>query len=106
MQAPGRKSLTVLAVIAPFAGFGLGALARATDAGWLLCFAAIAKPAGTLWTNTLRMIVLPLMISYLVLKMVLNVTADMTVATIVARFASREDPAAVLTESGLLAAET
>jgi Na+/H+-dicarboxylate symporter len=43
-----------------------------------------------------------------IFKTVLNVTADMTVATIVARFASREDPAATipLTESGLLAAET
>jgi Na+/H+-dicarboxylate symporter len=67
MQAPTRKSPTVLAVIALFAGFGLGALARETGADWLLSFAAIAKPAGTLWTNTLRMIVLPLMISYLVL---------------------------------------
>ena len=42
-----------------------------------------------------------------IFKTVLNVTADMTVATIVARFASREDPATVqLTESSLLVAET
>lgn len=65
--APARKTLTAFAVIALFAGFGLGALAREGGIGWLLSFASIAKPVGAVWTNTLRMIVLPLMISYLVL---------------------------------------
>src|ERR1019366_802204 len=43
-----------------------------------------------------------------IFKTVLNHTADMTVATIVERFASREDPAVTvqLTESSLLVAET
>jgi Na+/H+-dicarboxylate symporter len=65
--APRRKTLTAFAVIALFAGFGLGALAREGGIAWLLSFAAVAKPVGALWTNALRMIVLPLMISYLVL---------------------------------------
>jgi proton glutamate symport protein len=64
---PKRKTLTAFAVIALLVGFGLGAFARESGASWLLSFAAIARPAGALWTNTLRMIVLPLMISYLVL---------------------------------------
>ncbi len=66
-SAVSRKSITVLAVVALFAGFALGAIARDMDISWLLSFGAVAKPAGTLWTNTLRMVVLPLMISYLVL---------------------------------------
>jgi len=49
------------------AGFALGALARESNIAWLLAFTAVAKPVGTLWTDTLRMIVFPLMISYLVL---------------------------------------
>jgi proton glutamate symport protein len=61
------RRLTVVALAALVAGFALGALARDTGWPWLLAFASVAKPAGTLWTNTLRMIVLPMMISYLVL---------------------------------------
>jgi Na+/H+-dicarboxylate symporters len=66
-EIPKRRTLTAFAVIALFAGFGLGALARESGIAWLLSFATVAKPLGTLWTNALRMIVLPLMISYLVL---------------------------------------
>lgn len=61
------KRVTVAALIALVAGFFLGALARETGTPWLLAISAVARPAGTLWTNTLRMIVLPMMISYLVL---------------------------------------
>lgn len=61
------KSVTVLALIALIAGFGLGAIARETGMPWLLALNVVAKPAGTLWTNTLRMIVLPMMIAYLLL---------------------------------------
>lgn len=57
----------MLALIALVAGFSLGAIARETGAPWLLAIGIVAKPAGTLWTNTLRMIVLPMMISYLML---------------------------------------
>ena len=64
----GRRSrITLPAVIALLAGFALGALAHATEAPLLLAMVAVAKPIGALWTNTLRMIVLPFMISYLVL---------------------------------------
>jgi proton glutamate symport protein len=94
MVVPRRKTLTVFAVIALFAGFALGALARETGTGWLLSFASIAKPVGTLWTNALRMIVLPLMISYLVLAIsalprgrtagVLGVTSVVSFATLLA----------------------
>jgi Na+/H+-dicarboxylate symporter len=59
--------VTVFALIALVAGFSLGAIARETGAPWLLALTVVAKPAGTLWTNTLRMIVLPMMISYLML---------------------------------------
>ncbi len=61
------KRITVLALIALIVGFSLGSLARETGTPWLLAISTVAKPAGTLWTNTLRMIVLPMMISYLVL---------------------------------------
>ncbi|HZK79081.1 MAG TPA: cation:dicarboxylase symporter family transporter [Gemmatimonadaceae bacterium] len=61
------RHVTVLALIALVAGFCLGALARETGSPWLLAIGVVAKPAGTLWTNTLRMIVLPMMISYLIL---------------------------------------
>lgn len=64
-KKPSR--ITAPAVVALVAGFALGALARESNIAWLLAFTAVAKPVGTLWTDTLRMIVFPLMISYLVL---------------------------------------
>lgn len=68
LPSPGRpKRVTVLALVALVAGFTLGAIARETGIQWLLAISVVAKPAGTLWTNTLRMIVLPMMISYLML---------------------------------------
>ena len=47
--------------------FSLGALAHESQAGWLLSLASVFEPAGVLWTNALRMIALPLMVSYLML---------------------------------------
>jgi proton glutamate symport protein len=64
---PRSKRVTVLALVALVAGFTLGAIARETGTSWLLAVSVVAKPLGTLWTNTLRMIVLPMMISYLML---------------------------------------
>lgn len=61
------KRVTVLALAGLVVGFTLGAIARETGTPWLLAVSIVAKPAGTLWTNTLRMIVLPMMISYLLL---------------------------------------
>jgi Na+/H+-dicarboxylate symporter len=63
----GSKRVTVLALIALAAGFTLGVIARETGMPWLLSVSVVAKPLGTLWTNTLRMIVLPMMISYLMI---------------------------------------
>jgi proton glutamate symport protein len=48
-------------------GFGLGALAHESQAGWLLSLASALAPAGVLWTNALRLVAIPLMISCLVL---------------------------------------
>ena len=59
--------VTTPAVVALLAGFALGAIAREFNLSWLLAMTAFTKPIGTLWTDTLRMIVFPLMISYLVL---------------------------------------
>lgn len=60
-------NLAVAAIFALALGLVLGVVARNTQNPVLLGFASIAKPAGLLWTNALRMVVLPLMISYLVL---------------------------------------
>lgn len=49
------------------AGFGAGALAHETQAGWLLALASVFEPVGLLWTNALRMVAVPLMVACLVL---------------------------------------
>jgi proton glutamate symport protein len=49
------------------AGFSLGALAHGSRASWLLALASASEPVGTLWTNALRMVALPLMVSCLLL---------------------------------------
>ena len=59
--------LAVAAIFALALGLILGVFARNTQSPALLGFALVAKPFGLLWTNALRMVVLPLMISYLVL---------------------------------------
>ncbi len=59
--------LAAAAIIALALGLVLGVLARETHSPFLMGLASVAKPVGLLWTNALRMVVLPLMISYLVL---------------------------------------
>src|SRR6266550_6149258 len=59
--------LAAAAIIALALGLVLGVLARETQSPFLMGLASVAKPLGVLWTNALRMVVLPLMISYLVL---------------------------------------
>jgi proton glutamate symport protein len=61
----GRLAIAALAALA--LGLILGAVARETQTALLLGLASVAKPVGLLWTNALRMVVLPLMVSYLVL---------------------------------------
>ena len=88
------KRVTVYALIALIAGFSLGAIAREFEVSWVLALTAVAKPAGTLWTNTLRMIVLPMMISYLILAIsslprgrtagILGATALVSIVTMLA----------------------
>jgi len=59
--------LAAAAISALALGLVLGVIARNTGSPALLGLAIVAKPFGLLWTNALRMVVLPLMISYLVL---------------------------------------
>jgi Na+/H+-dicarboxylate symporter len=70
-EARGRSffagKLAGAAIVALTVGLVLGVVARNTQSPVLLEFASFAKPLGLLWTNALRMVVLPLMISYLVL---------------------------------------
>src|SRR5688500_1801281 len=49
------------------AGFSIGLIAKETQSTMLLSLVDVANPIGTIWTNALRMIVLPLMVSYIVL---------------------------------------
>jgi Na+/H+-dicarboxylate symporter len=49
------------------AGFCLGLIAKETQSTVLLNLADFANPIGEVWTNALRMIVLPLMVSYIIL---------------------------------------
>src|SRR5678815_3934924 len=59
--------LAAAAIVALALGLVLGVLAKNTQSALLLDLAAVAKPVGLLWTNALRMVVVPLMISYLIL---------------------------------------
>lgn len=59
--------IAIAAIIALALGLVLGVVARETQAPWLPGLSSVAKSVGMLWTNALRMVVLPLMISYLVL---------------------------------------
>lgn len=61
------RNVTLPALIAMAAGFSLGLIARQTQSPLLLKFTEVADPLGTVWTNALRMVVLPLMVSYIVL---------------------------------------
>ena len=62
-----QPNVTLPALGAMAAGFLLGVIARETQWTMLLRFADVAKPLGGIWTNALRMIVLPMMVSYIIL---------------------------------------
>jgi proton glutamate symport protein len=67
-QSRTRPAVVTVGSLAGLAaGFALGALAHETKTGWLLALASAFEPAGLLWTNALRMVAVPLMVSCLVL---------------------------------------
>lgn len=61
------RHLAIISLAALALGLVLGAFARDTQTTWLLGLAAGLEPIGHIWTNAIRMIVQPLMISYLVI---------------------------------------
>jgi len=68
IQQPVRqRNVTLPALLAMIAGFLLGLAARQGEAAALMDLAAVAGPVGTLWTNALRMVVLPLMVAHIIL---------------------------------------
>ncbi|HLE57481.1 MAG TPA: cation:dicarboxylase symporter family transporter [Rhodothermia bacterium] len=62
-----QRNVTLPAIGAMAAGFLLGVIAKETQSTSLLNLADVASPIGEVWTNALRMIVLPLMVSYIIL---------------------------------------
>jgi Na+/H+-dicarboxylate symporter len=66
-KRPRHALLTAGSLLGLAAGFGLGALAHESRAGWLLSLASALDPAGILWTNALRLVALPLMVCCIVL---------------------------------------
>ncbi|GAB5537075.1 MAG: dicarboxylate/amino acid:cation symporter [Rubricoccaceae bacterium] len=49
------------------AGLGLGIVAQAGNVGGLIRLSEMLAPLGTLWVNSLRMVVLPLLVSYIII---------------------------------------
>jgi Na+/H+-dicarboxylate symporter len=73
VSAPAaRGASTWPALIALGVGLAGGALLHAIDAPLALRAATIVEPIGTIWTNALRMIVVPLVVANLVMAMVGN----------------------------------
>lgn len=66
-SVPPKRNVTVLALLGMLGGFAIGLLARESGSTLLLQVKEVAEPVGTVWTNALRMIVIPLMVSYIVL---------------------------------------
>jgi Na+/H+-dicarboxylate symporter len=70
----GRKSvgsgLTIASLCGLAAGLLAGIAAHETNNGFLLGAVAVFEPIGTLWTNALRMIVVPLIVSNLIVAVV------------------------------------
>lgn len=62
-----QRNVTLPAIGAMAAGFSLGLIAKETQSTVLLNLVDVANPIGEVWTNALRMIVLPLMVSYIIL---------------------------------------
>lgn len=65
--AERQRNVTLPALAAMAAGFSLGLIAKETQSTVLLNLADVMNPIGGVWTNALRMIVLPLMVSYIIL---------------------------------------
>ncbi|MDP9177916.1 MAG: dicarboxylate/amino acid:cation symporter, partial [Gemmatimonadota bacterium] len=65
--SPRQRNVTLPALVAMAAGFSLGLIARETQAPLLLHLINLANPVGAVWMSALRMVVLPLMVSYIVL---------------------------------------
>ena len=66
-RRPRHALATAGSLLGLAAGFGVGALAHESRAGWLLALASALEPAGVMWTNALRLVAVPLMVSCLVL---------------------------------------
>lgn len=62
IRLPPHFTLTSLIALA--AGAGLGILAHQLESGPLLQMTAVVEPLGVLWTNALRMMVIPLVVSF------------------------------------------
>jgi len=66
----GSGSLTIASLCGLAAGLLAGIAAYETQSGLLLGAVAVFEPIGTLWTNALRMIVVPLIVSNLIVAVV------------------------------------
>lgn len=66
----GSGSLTIASLCGLAAGLLAGIATHETHSGFLLGAVAVFEPIGTLWTNALRMIVVPLIVSNLIVAVV------------------------------------
>ena len=67
LKKNGRSSvLTAGALVGLAAGLALGLAAHATRGSFLASFVSFVEPLGTLWTNALRMTLVPLVVSNLI----------------------------------------
>jgi Na+/H+-dicarboxylate symporter len=69
-KSGGTSSLTALSLCGLAAGLLAGIAAHSTQSGFLLAAVAVFEPIGTLWTNALRMVVVPLIVSNLIVAVV------------------------------------
>lgn len=61
-----RPSLSASIGLGLVAGLAVGVVASATQLRWLTAFATGVEPAGTIWINLIRMIVIPLVVTALI----------------------------------------
>jgi Na+/H+-dicarboxylate symporter len=66
----GAGSLTIASLCGLAGGLLAGIAAHETQSGFLLAAVTVFEPIGTLWTNALRMIVVPLIVSNLIVAVV------------------------------------
>jgi Na+/H+-dicarboxylate symporter len=69
-RSAGSGSLTIASLCGLAAGLTAGIAAHQTNSSLLLGAVPIFEPIGTLWTNALRMIVVPLIVSNLIVAVV------------------------------------